>query len=139
MVPAPGFRRQLFALPASAPTERSVLHAEIASLVSRMRAALLGEEYATDATLAVTARITPLDRQGRPREARDVRLRELSEWGVAFDHPAPLDDRRALVSVESPRFGSIAAEVELSWCRYNAGGRYTSGGRFVQLVNRPGS
>ena len=79
------------------------------------------------------ARITPLDAQGRPREPRDVRLRELNEWGVAFEHPAPLADRRALVSVESPRFGAIAAEVELSWCRYNEGGRYTSGGRFVQL------
>ena len=29
-----------------------------------------------------------------------------------------------------------AAEVELSWCRYNEGGRYTSGGRVVQLVTR---
>jgi hypothetical protein len=104
--------------------------------LARLRAALMGDEYAADAALAVRARITPLDPLGRPREARDVRLRELTEWGVAFDHPAPLDDRRALVSVESPRFGAIAAEVELSWCRYNEGGRYTSGGRFVQVVER---
>jgi hypothetical protein len=137
MVPAPGFRRQLFALPASAPHDRSTLHAEIALLVSRLRAALFGDECSHDEALAVRARITPLDAQGRPQAPRDVRLRELNEWGVAFEHPAPLADRRALVSVESPRFGALAAEVELSWCRYTEGGRYTSGGRFVQLVNRP--
>lgn len=138
MVPAPGFRRHLFALPTSTPSDRATLHAEVAALVSRMRTALLGEEYATQSTLAVRARITPLDAKGRPRESRDVRLRELSEWGVAFDHPAPLDDRRALVSVESPQFGAVSAEVELSWCRYNEGGRYTSGGRFVLRDRRQG-
>lgn len=137
MVPAPGARRQLFA-PASAPSaDRSNFHADIASLVARLRAALFGESYPQDEALAIRARITPLDANGRPREARDVRLRELNEWGVAFEHPAPLADRRALVSVESPRFGAIAAEVELSWCRYNEGGRYTSGGRFVKMTDRP--
>jgi hypothetical protein len=105
-------------------------------LVSRLRAALFGDEVPQNEALAVLARLTPIDAQGRPREARDVRLRELNEWGVAFEHPAPLADRRALVSVESPRYGAIAAEVELSWCRYNEGGRYTSGGRFVQMTDR---
>ena len=50
---------------------------------------------------------------------------------LAFEHPAPLADRRAWVLLESPRYGTVAAEIELSWCRYNEGGRYTSGGRFV--------
>ena len=137
MLPAPGARRHLFA-PAAAPNaERSQFHAEIASLVARLRAALFGEAYPHEEALAIRARITPLDANGRPREAREVRLRELNEWGVAFEHPAPLADRRALVSVESPRFGAIAAEVELSWCRYNEGGKYTSGGRFVKITDRP--
>lgn len=136
MVPAPGSHRRLFAPPIAAPQDRSAFHAEIASLVSRLRAALFGDAFPHDEALAVRARITPLDATGRPREPRDVRLRELNEWGVAFEHPAPLADRRALVSVESPRFGAIAAEVELSWCRYNEGGRYTSGGRFVQMTDR---
>ena len=137
MVPAPGFRRHLFSLPAASPSERSTFHAEIATLVARMRTALLGNESETDAALAVTAPNTPLDAQGRPGDARSVCVRALNGWGVAFGHPAPLDERRALVSVESPRFGAIAAEIELSWCRYNAGGRYTSGGRFVPRDGRP--
>ena len=137
MIPAPGARRQLFGSSAVVPKDRSTFHAEIAALVSRLRVALFGDAFPHDEALAVRARITPLDAQGRPGNARDVRLRELSEWGVAFEHPAPLADRRALVSVESPRLGSISAEVELSWCRYNEGGRYTSGGRFVQMTDRP--
>jgi hypothetical protein len=132
MVPSPGARRQ-FGFSAAPPTDRASFHAEVAALVSRLRAALFGDEVPQNEALAVLARLTPIDAQGRPREARDVRLRELNEWGVAFEHPAPLADRRALVSVESPRYGAIAAEVELSWCRYNEGGRYTSGGRFVQM------
>jgi hypothetical protein len=138
MVPSSGARRQ-FGLAGSPPTDRASFHAEVSALVSRLRAALFGEEVPQNEALAVLARLTPIDAQGRPREARDVRLRELNEWGVAFEHPAPLADRRALVSVESPRYGAIAAEVELSWCRYNEGGRYTSGGRFVQMSDQPGS
>jgi hypothetical protein len=61
-------------------------------------------------------------------------LRELSERGVAFEHPAPLADRRAVMSIDSPLFGSVSAEVNLSWCRYTEGGRYTSGGRFLQVL-----
>jgi hypothetical protein len=138
MVPSPGARRQ-FGFSAAPPTDRASFHAEVAALVSRLRAALFGDEVPQNEALAVLARLTPIDAQGRPREARDVRLRELNEWGVAFEHPAPLADRRALVSVESPRYGAIAAEVELSWCRYNEGGRYTSGGRFVQMSDNSGS
>jgi hypothetical protein len=135
MVPSPGARRQ-FGFSAAPPTDRASFHADVAVLVSRLRAALFGDEVPQNEALAVLARLTPIDAQGRPREARDVQLRELNEWGVAFEHPAPLADRRALVSVESPRYGAIAAEVELSWCRYNEGGRYTSGGRFVQMTDR---
>ena len=71
---------------------------------------------------------------GRPREPREVRLRVLNDRGLAFDHPAPLADRRAWMLLESPRVGAVAVEIELSWCRYTEGGRYTSGGRFVQVV-----
>lgn len=81
--------------------------------------------------------MTPLDAHGRPSAAREVRLRLLDQRGLAFEHPAPLAGRRALVSVESAELGVIAAEVELSWCRYLEGGRYASGGRFVQFVAPP--
>jgi hypothetical protein len=89
-------------------------------------------------SLALRARMTPLDALGRPRESREVRLRVLNERGLAFEHPAPLADRRAWVLLESPRYGAVAAEIELSWCRYNEGGRYTSGGRFVQFLSQAG-
>lgn len=117
---------------------RLAAHQEIATLVARLQAALTAQgTLGTEDSLVLRARMTPLDAQGRPRESRDVRLRLLDQRGLAFEHPAPLADRRAWVSVESPTFGVIAAEIELSWCRYNEGGRYTSGGRFVQFGTPP--
>lgn len=114
------------------------VHHEIAALVARLQAALTAQATpGTEESLVLRARMTPLDPEGRPRESRDVRLRLLDQRGLAFEHPAPLADRRAWVSVESPTFGVIAAEIELSWCRYNEGGRYTSGGRFVQFGTPP--
>lgn len=127
-------QRLLSALAASAPS-RNDLYGELAEWIARLRAALsLQGALSPGEALAVRARLTPLDAQGRPREQREVRLRELSERGVAFEHPAPLADRRAVMSIDSPLFGSVSAEVNLSWCRYTEGGRYTSGGRFLQVL-----
>jgi hypothetical protein len=95
-------------------------------------------ELAPDETVALRARMTPLDALGQPRESREVRLRVLNERGLAFEHPAPLADRRAWMLLESPRVGAVAVEIELSWCRYTEGGRYTSGGRFVQFLSNAG-
>ncbi len=81
---------------------------------------------------AMTARVTPLD-GGVAGEPREVRLADVSERGLTIEHAGPLAERRAVVSFESPRLGRIAAEVDLSWCRFQSTGRYTSGGRFVQV------
>lgn len=113
----------------AAPAARS-LHRDIDNLVSRLRSLLA---YDGD-HLALTARITPL-RDGGPGESREVRLADINERSLAFEHPRPLAERRAMLSLESPALGKVTAEVDLSWCRYRPGGHYTSGGRFVQVWN----
>ncbi len=136
MMPAVGAHFHPLPLAGAGPPGRLAVHQETVALVARLQAALgFRGVLAPEEMLAVRARMTPLDAEGRPRDSREVRLRLLDDRGLAFEHPAPLADRRVLVSVESPAFGVIAAEIELSWCRYNEGGRYTSGGRFVQLVD----
>jgi hypothetical protein len=136
MTPAVGAPFYPISVSCVAPPGRLGAHQEIAALVTRLQEAFCAQNALSgDESLVMRARITPLDEQGRPREPRDVRLRLLDDRGLAFEHPAPLADRRAWVSVESPTLGVIAAEIELSWCRYNEGGRYTSGGRFVQFVS----
>lgn len=111
----------------AAPAART-LHLEIDQLIARLRGVLTR----SDEHLALTARITPLGASG-PGESRDVRLADLSQRGLAIEHPCPLAQRRAMLSLESPALGKVTAEIDLSWCRYRAGGRYTSGGRLVQV------
>ena len=127
MIPTPLARLGLMAMNA-APAWTS-LHRDVDQLVSRLRKEL----QRGDEPLALTARITPLDGPGAG-ESREVRLANFSERGIAIEHGGPLAERRAVVSFESPALGRIAAEVDLSWCRYQPGGRYTSGGRFVQVL-----
>jgi hypothetical protein len=84
-------------------------------------------------SLAVTARITPLDAQGSPGEPCDVDLQQFDSRRLTFAHRLPLADRRAVVSLEAPQLGQLVAEVDLSWCCYREGGGYTSGGRLVLI------
>jgi hypothetical protein len=88
-------------------------------------------------SLALTARLTPLDAAGLPDETRDVCLQAVSERKIAFDHLRPLANRRAMFLLEGPNQGRLVAEVDLSWCRYRQGGGYTSGGRLVQVYQLP--
>jgi hypothetical protein len=78
------------------------------------------------------ARITPLDDRGQPGPESLVRLSSCDRRGLSFEHRLPLSARRALVSVDDADFGRLEVEVQLSWCRFNHMGHYTSGGRFVQ-------
>ena len=127
-----------FSSPTSADAGRTDLYGRLAAWVARLRGALGSlDEFLPSEALAVRARLTPLDAQGRPRESREVRLYDFDERGVSFEHPAPLADRRAVMSLEAPAWGVVSAEVDLSWRRYLEGGRYVSGGRL--LIAEPAS
>ena len=78
------------------------------------------------------AQLTPLDDQGQPEPASLVRLSSCDRRGISFEHGRPLSARRALVTMDDADLGRLEAEVQLSWCRFNHTGHYTSGGRFVQ-------
>jgi len=84
----------------------------------------------------IAARIVPFDDAGEPGPESQVELRSCDHRGISFHHQLPLSARRALISVEDEDFGSLEAEVSLSWCRFNRMGHYTSGGRFVQPSGR---
>ena len=73
---------------------------------------------------------------GRTNHSCQIDVKDFDERGVTFQHPQPLHVRRALVVLEDLNFGRIAAEVDLSWCRFSRRGQYTSGGRFVGLVKK---
>jgi hypothetical protein len=88
------------------------------------------------ASSAEFARITPLDEWGRPGLVSLVRLSSCDRRGLSFEHPRPLSARRALVTVDDANLGRLEAEVQLSWCRFNRMGHYTSGGRFVQPAEK---
>jgi len=82
------------------------------------------------------AHLVPIDEQGNPGPSCRIDVKDFDERGVTFHHPQPLHVRRALLVLEGLNLGRIAAEVDLSWCRFSRGGQYTSGGRFVQLVSK---
>ncbi len=69
-----------------------------------------------------------------PSIAHKIEVKNFDEQGMTFHHRSPLHGRRAMVVLESPQLGRFAVEVDLTWCQFNQTGRYTSGGRFVQLV-----
>ena len=87
-------------------------------------------------SLAVTARIVPLDDRGKPGLESQVELNSWDGRDISFHHQLPLSARRALILVDDEDFGRLEAEVNLSWCRFNHMGHYTSGGRFVQPAGR---
>ena len=91
---------------------------------------------ATDTARSLHAQIIPLSNDGRPRRSQAVKVENYDQRGIKFQHPLPLHDRRVLVFLEGTSLGRMAAEVDLSWCRFTRAGQYVSGGRFVQLVGQ---
>lgn len=84
----------------------------------------------------IRAHLVPFDEHGTAGPSRQIEVKDFDERGISFHHPQPLHDRRALVVLEGLNLGRIAAEVDLSWCRFSRRGQYTSGGRFVSLVGK---
>jgi len=82
------------------------------------------------------ARLTPLGEHGQPAASHSIEVKNVDQQGITFTHRLPLDSRRAMLVVESPSMGRLAAEVDLTWCQFNKAGRYTSGGRFVRPVRK---
>ena len=91
---------------------------------------------AIDTPRSLRAQIIPLSNDGHSGRSQAVKVENYDQHGIKFQHPLPLHDRRVLVFLEGISLGRMAAEVDLSWCRFTRAGQYTSGGRFVQLVGQ---
>ena len=112
------------------------LRRQVAAAVDQHRRPPLIEGMASSRPGLLQARIVPLDEQGKTGPSSQIQLQDLDHRSITFRHAQPLHARRALVVLEGLNLSPIAAEVDLSWCRFSQSGEYTSGGRFVQLVGR---
>ncbi|MCG8450204.1 MAG: hypothetical protein MI725_11585 [Pirellulales bacterium] len=110
-------------------------HPAINSVKMRQRLAA-AVASSNDAAASLRARIVPLQESGQPAQSQAVEVKNYDHRGIKFQHEQPLHARRALVVLEGSSLGRLAAEVDLSWCRFTRAGEYTSGGRFVQLVGQ---
>jgi len=108
----------------------------VSAAVAKSRNSGSADDLSHTSVVGLEARIVPLDEYGLAGKSCQIELENFDERGVTFHHPQPLHDRRALIVLEGLNLGRIAAEVDLSWCRFSRGGQYTSGGRFVQRVDK---
>lgn len=102
--------------------QRKQLSAAVASLI--------------EDTSSLRAQIMPLNEDGQYGPAQQVSLKHYDQRGLKFEHEQPFRSRHALVVLEDRELGRITAEVDLSWCRFSRDGKYTTGGRFVQLIGQ---
>jgi len=112
------------------------LRRQVSIAVANYRGSTLTDDYSRTPLARLRAHLVPLDEHGNPGASCRVEVKDFDERGITFQHSQPLHDRRALVVLEGLNLGRIAAEVDLSWCRFSSRGQYTSGGRFVQLVGK---
>jgi hypothetical protein len=84
-------------------------------------------------------RIVPVESDGvtPAREAVVVVGRDLSERGMGFFHPQPLNDRYAVATLQDNSGRSMSLLLDVSWCRFTSYGWYVSGGRFLRVVDPP--
>jgi hypothetical protein len=84
-------------------------------------------------------RLTPVGEDGITPQGDTIVAagKDLSPRGLAFYHPAPLADRRMIVSLESGNGCWLGFLIDLQWCRFTEQGWYESGGRFVRSVPSP--
>ena len=68
------------------------------------------------------AYLLALDEQGEVGTSCRIEVKDFDKRGITFQHCRPLHDRRALVVMEGPNQTRIAAEVDLTWCRFRSWG-----------------
>ena len=112
------------------------LRRQVSAAVAEYRSPELDSDLPLTLCSRLQAHLVPFDEQGKTGPSCQIVVKDFDERGITFQHPQPLHDRRALVVLEGLNLGRIAAEVDLSWCRFSGRGQYTSGGRFVQLVGK---
>lgn len=63
--------------------------------------------------------------------------KHLSDQGLGFYHPKPIQHRRMIVTLEVVDGKPLAFLIDLNWCRFTKQGWYESGGRFLRAVPCP--
>jgi hypothetical protein len=83
--------------------------------------------------------LTPVAEDGVTPTGKSIVVvgKHLSDRGLGFYHPQPLQHRRMIASLENARGELIGFLVDLSWCRFTKDGWYESGGRFLQTALPP--
>jgi hypothetical protein len=109
---------------------------QVSAAVTQYRGSDFDDAFPLALCSDLEAHLVPFDEQGKTGPSCQIVVKDFDERGITFQHPQPLHHRRALVVLEGLNLGRIAAEVDLSWCRFSGRGQYTSGGRFVCLVNK---
>jgi len=112
------------------------LRRQVSAAVAQYCSPDFADAYPLTPRSRLEAHLVPFDEYGKTGPSCQIVVKDFDERGITFQHPQPLHDRRALVVLEGLNLGRIAAEVDLSWCRFSGRGQYTSGGRFVQLVGK---
>lgn len=82
--------------------------------------------------------LTPVAEDGVTPQGEPIVVvgKHLSERGLGFFHPQPLEHRRVIASLGTTS-GWIAFLIDLTWCRFTKQGWYESGGRFLRAVLSP--
>ena len=118
------------------PQDKLKLRRQISDAVTQHLGTDFDDAFPLTPCSQLEAHLVPFDEQGKTGPSRQIVVKDFDERGITFQHPQPLHHRRALVVIEGLNLGRIAAEVDLSWCRFSGRGQYTSGGRFVCLVSK---
>lgn len=85
----------------------------------------------------VAAVLSPLDDRGRPTTVPklDVRLTDVSEFGVGITHRNPMPHRLVHLVFPSTAGQLVRLLVRLKWCRFKRADFYQSGGQILRVVD----
>jgi hypothetical protein len=84
--------------------------------------------------------VTPAGDRAEPTGADPSSVvvgKHLSKHGLDFYHRDPLPDRHMIVSVEDADNNWIRLLLDITWCRFIRSGWYSSGGKFLGVVEDP--